>query len=202
MWKMKLAKLAGTSPTVRRDGTLCEPVARFEMATPEEQHGRVARPSQRTPRVPAPAAPPAPRRLLAARASTSEIEELAWATKSLEVAGVDLTQLLQPCTIFAPSAEAIRAFAETAGPTAVDMLSTAAGLKAIQAHIIPKQVLRSSQMPSEATPYTSAAGTIITISFKEMPVVSSNGHTAHVVMADIPAGQAVVHVIDSILPMG
>ncbi|PNH11404.1 hypothetical protein TSOC_001787 [Tetrabaena socialis] len=171
---------------------------------------RVARASQRTAfsaRAPASATPSS--RCLLARAAAADplpgatpeaTNEQVW-TRVLELSGYEVAEIddMLPCTIFAPSAQAVEAWAAALGAEVLAQVAPEAWFEGVQAHIIP-QVLPSSAAASEPASFETAADTVLQVFTKDgQTMVSSNGITARVIKADIPAGQGVAHIIDTVL---
>ena len=103
-----------------------------------------------------------------------------------------------PYTVFAPTDEAFAALPEG---TLEDLLKPANQdqLSAILAyHVVAGEVM-SSDLTSGDVPTVNGADVTVKVADGTVTIVDGQGDVARVVMADIPASNGVVHVIDTVL---
>eukprot|EP00197_Chlamydomonas_leiostraca_P002669 CAMPEP_0202857002 /NCGR_PEP_ID=MMETSP1391-20130828/101_1 /ASSEMBLY_ACC=CAM_ASM_000867 /TAXON_ID=1034604 /ORGANISM="Chlamydomonas leiostraca, Strain SAG 11-49" /LENGTH=133 /DNA_ID=CAMNT_0049535741 /DNA_START=147 /DNA_END=548 /DNA_ORIENTATION=- len=124
---------------------------------------------------------------------------LSWGTEAARLAGLGADLTTKVSTVFAPSDDALAAYA-TANPGATTMLQSPGGQAAVTAHVVPNSALKSTDIPEGQSTFNTVAGTpLMVMNSGGKLTVSSGATTARVIKSDIMAGNAVIHLIDNVL---
>ena len=141
-------------------------------------------------------------------AKPSSIASVAAATPTLStltaaLAKANMTQWLsnstQVATVFAPTDAAFGSYLSKNGLTAQQLLDSP-NLKAIlKYHIVPGVAAKSTDLKNGQVVPTKLGGAPLTVDLSKGVVIKGSESSANVITADVPAGAAVVHVVDAVL---
>jgi len=141
----------------------------------------------------------------------SGVDELSTLVAAIDAAGGELAEAAADpslvATVFAPTNDAFDALLEALGTTAEELFSNSTLVAVLLSyHVVPGQALEAADLTDgmKLDTLLGESGDPLTVSIEDDGVeIEAVGSTATVLVPDVAAGQAVVHVIDEVLlPVG
>ena len=170
----------------------------------------MARSLPRTPCCPPtfPHPPPSSPTLSTSPTATSSIASVAAATPTLSTLVAALTKagMVESlsnssvvATVFAPTDDAFAAYLTKNGLTAQQLLDSPNLKSILKYHIVSGVAAKSTDLMNGQSVPTKLGGAPLTVDLSKGVVIKGTESSANVIKADVPAGAAVVHVVDAVL---